>query len=84
MFSAVPVGCVPARRTVNGIKRNCSDKLNNMAIQFNAKLSPALEALGKESPWSKIVYINVYDTLYDMIQNPKNYGKYEYACIFLV
>ncbi|CAA7041737.1 unnamed protein product [Microthlaspi erraticum] len=73
VFSAVPVGCVPARRTLTGIKRTCSDKLNNMALQFNAKLSPSLEALGKESPGSKIVFINVYDILLDMIENPKNY-----------
>ncbi|CAH2046917.1 unnamed protein product [Thlaspi arvense] len=84
VFSAVPVGCLPARRTVQGIKRNCSDKLNKMALQFNAKLSPALEALGKESPGSKIVFIDVYDTLYDMIENPKNYGKYQYTCVFLL
>lgn len=84
MFSAVPVGCVPAARTVHGrLRRKCSNKLNEVALNFNAKLSPTLEALGKELPDSKIVLIDVYDTLNDMIENPKNHGKYEYTSLSL-
>ncbi|EFH41822.1 predicted protein, partial [Arabidopsis lyrata subsp. lyrata] len=75
VFSAVPVGCVPAARTVHGrLKRKCSDKLNEVARHFNVKMFPTLEALGKELPDSKIAFIDVYDTLNDMIENPKNYG----------
>ncbi|VVB08322.1 unnamed protein product [Arabis nemorensis] len=74
VFSAVPVGCVPAGRTIHGkFKRTCSDKLNQMALQFNTKLSPLLEGLRKELPETKIAFIDVYDTLNDMIVNPKNY-----------
>ncbi|EOA15073.1 hypothetical protein CARUB_v10028437mg [Capsella rubella] len=75
VFSAVPVGCVPAARTIHGrLKRKCSKKLNEVALHFNTKISPKLDALGKELPDSKIVFIDVYDTLNDMIENPKNYG----------
>ncbi|VYS69010.1 unnamed protein product [Arabidopsis thaliana] len=75
VFSAVPVGCVPAARTLRGkLKRRCSEKLNEVARNFNAKISPTLEALGKELPDSRVVLIDVYDTLNDMIENPKNYG----------
>ncbi|CAH8256489.1 unnamed protein product [Arabidopsis lyrata] len=75
VFSAVPVGCVPLQRTVFGgfFTRRCNQPLNNMAKQFNARLSPALDSLDKELD-GVILYINVYDTLFDMIQHPKKYG----------
>ncbi|CAN8303420.1 unnamed protein product [Cochlearia groenlandica] len=74
VFSAVPVGCVPLQRTVaGGITRGCAKPLNNMAKQFNSRLSPALDSLDKELD-GVILYIDIYDTLFDMIQNPKKYG----------
>ncbi|KAL0644492.1 hypothetical protein Bca4012_042782 [Brassica carinata] len=75
VFSAVPVGCVPLQRTVFGgmFTRGCVESLNNMAKQFNARLSPALESLDKELD-GVILYIDVYDTLFDMIQHPSKYG----------
>ncbi|KAL0864814.1 hypothetical protein Bca101_043932 [Brassica carinata] len=75
VFSAVPVGCLPSRRTLNGVKRKCSENLNKMALQFNAKLSPELVALRKKSPGSKIVFVEVYDILHNMIENPKKYAR---------
>ncbi|KAG2328732.1 hypothetical protein Bca52824_011460 [Brassica carinata] len=80
VFSAVPVGCLPSRRTLNGVKRKCSENLNKMALQFNAKLSPELVALRKKSPGSKIVFVEVYDILHNMIENPK---KYDMKCDIL-
>ncbi|RID44935.1 hypothetical protein BRARA_I01698 [Brassica rapa] len=75
VFSAVPVGCVPLQRTVFGgmFTRGCVKPLNDMAKQFNARLSPALESLDKELD-GVILYINVYDTLFNMIQHPSKYG----------
>ncbi|KAL0856759.1 hypothetical protein Bca101_061913 [Brassica carinata] len=75
VFSAVPVGCVPLQRTVRGgvLTRKCVKPLNNMAKQFNARLSPALKSLNRELD-GIIIYVDVYDTLFAMIQNPKKYG----------
>ncbi|CAD5324767.1 unnamed protein product [Arabidopsis thaliana] len=75
VFSAVPVGCVPLQRTVFGgfFTKACNQPLNNMAKQFNARLFPTLDSLDKELD-GVIIYINVYDTLFDMIQHPKKYG----------
>ncbi|XP_010511053.1 PREDICTED: GDSL esterase/lipase At1g58725-like [Camelina sativa] len=75
VFSAVPVGCVPLQTTVYGglLTRGCNQPLNNMAKQFNSSLSPALDSLDKELD-GVILYIDVYDTLFDMIQHPKKYG----------
>ncbi|XP_002882894.2 GDSL esterase/lipase At3g14820 [Arabidopsis lyrata subsp. lyrata] len=74
VFSGVPVGCVPAQRTLfGGFKRKCYEKLNNMALHFNSKLSSSLDTLKKELP-GKLVFIDVYETLLDIIKNPRNYG----------
>uniref|UniRef100_M4EGE4 Uncharacterized protein n=2 Tax=Brassica campestris TaxID=3711 RepID=M4EGE4_BRACM len=75
VFSAVPVGCVPLQRTLFGglFTRGCNKPLNKMAKQFNARLSPALDSLDKELD-GVIFYINVYDTLLDIIQNHEKYG----------
>ncbi|CAH2047303.1 unnamed protein product [Thlaspi arvense] len=50
VFSAVPIGCVPLQRTLFGgiLTRGCVKTLNNMAKQFNSRLSPALDSLDKE------------------------------------
>ncbi|CAH2047315.1 unnamed protein product [Thlaspi arvense] len=74
VFSAVPIGCVPIQKTLfGGINRGCTTRLNDMAKQFNSKLSPALNSLNKELD-GIILYIDVYDTFLDMIQNPKKFG----------
>ncbi|CAN8259347.1 unnamed protein product [Cochlearia groenlandica] len=76
VFSGVPVGCVPAQRTLfGGLNRDCYEDLNNMALHFNTILSSNIDALKKELPSSnKLVFIDVYETLLDIIQNPLKYG----------
>ncbi|KAF2543224.1 hypothetical protein F2Q70_00037319 [Brassica cretica] len=55
VFSAVPVGCVPAQRTLfGGFKRECYETLNKMAIHFNSKLSSSMDALQKQLPRFKV------------------------------
>ncbi|XP_023642680.1 GDSL esterase/lipase At3g14820 [Capsella rubella] len=74
VFSGVPVGCVPAQRTLfGGFTRKCYEDLNNMALHFNSKLSSSMDALSKELP-SRLIYIDVYETLLDIIENPNTYG----------
>ncbi|CAN6925950.1 unnamed protein product [Brassica oleracea] len=74
VFSAVPVGCVPAQRTLfGGFKRECYETLNKMAIHFNSNLSSSMDALQKELP-SKLVYIDIYETLHDIMTNSSKYG----------
>ena len=76
MFSAVPVGCVPAQRTFfGGFKRECYETLNKMAIHFNSKLSSSMDAQQKELP-SKLVYIDIYETLHDIMTNSSKYGNH--------
>jgi len=75
VLSAPPIGCVPSQRTLaGGLERKCSEKYNYAAKLFNSKLSKEVDSLQK-SPNSRIVYIDVYNPLLDIIQNYKNYGN---------
>ncbi|CAD5317317.1 unnamed protein product [Arabidopsis thaliana] len=75
VFGAPPIGCVPSQRTLGGgISRDCADNYNEAAKLFNSKLSPKLDSLRKTLPGIKPIYINIYDPLFDIIQNPANYG----------
>ncbi|KAK4774067.1 hypothetical protein SAY87_029086 [Trapa incisa] len=75
VFSALPIGCVPNGRTLDGGRqRECSDKQNAMALLFNRKLSNKIDALNKQLHGSRIMYINAYSPAYDIIKNYSNYG----------
>ncbi|XP_014504189.1 GDSL esterase/lipase EXL3-like [Vigna radiata var. radiata] len=74
VLSAPPIGCVPSQRTLaGGLERGCSEKYNNAAKLFNSKLSKELDSL-RSYPNGRIVYIDVYNPLFDIIQNYKKYG----------
>lgn len=76
MFSAPPIGCVPSQRTLaGGIVRECAGEHNEAAKLFNSKLSTKMDSLSRGSPDSRIVYIDVYNPLLDIIQNHKRYGN---------
>ncbi|XP_061359293.1 GDSL esterase/lipase EXL3-like [Gastrolobium bilobum] len=75
VLSAPPIGCVPSQRTLAGGKqRDCAEKYNEAAILFNSKLSKELDSLNNNSPNSRIVYIDVYNPLLDIIVNYQKYG----------
>ncbi|CAH9054924.1 unnamed protein product [Cuscuta europaea] len=75
VFSQVPIGCVPAMRTLNGGNSwNCAEKQNEVAKLVNAKLSYEIDFLSKTLPGVKLVFIDLYRPLLDLIQNPGNYG----------
>ncbi|GMH23800.1 hypothetical protein Nepgr_025643 [Nepenthes gracilis] len=75
VFSAPPIGCVPSQRTLaGGLKRSCAGKYNNAAKLFNSKLSNALHSLNSKFPDSRLVYIDIYEPLLDLILNPHKHG----------
>ncbi|KAG2692829.1 hypothetical protein I3843_08G068100 [Carya illinoinensis] len=57
---------------------NCSEKYNQAAELFNMKLSASLDSLNRNLPNSKMIYLDVYTPLLDLIENPKKYG-FEFA-----
>ncbi|GMH03288.1 hypothetical protein Nepgr_005127 [Nepenthes gracilis] len=75
LFSAPPLGCLPSQRTIGGGPlRECAKKYNDAAELFNSKLSAALDSLDRELPNSTVLYIDIYNPLLDLIQNPQKYG----------
>ncbi|CAL1355531.1 unnamed protein product [Linum trigynum] len=75
VFSAPPIGCVPSQRTLGGgLVRDCADDRNQAAILFNSKLKSKLNSLGQTLPNSRVVFIDVYTPLLQIIQTPKKYG----------
>ncbi|KAK7382935.1 hypothetical protein VNO78_28599 [Psophocarpus tetragonolobus] len=75
VFSAPPLGCLPSQRTLAGGKeRKIVVKINEAVQLFNTKLSKQLNSLNHNLPHSRIVYVDVYNPLFDIIVNYKKYG----------
>ncbi|KAK3424933.1 hypothetical protein EUGRSUZ_F01671 [Eucalyptus grandis] len=75
VFGSPPIGCVPSQRTLaGGPLRGCAEQYNAAAQLFNTKLSSNLDSLNRKLPRSKMVYIDVYNPLLDLIQYPQKQG----------
>ncbi|KAL8172120.1 hypothetical protein V2J09_023924 [Rumex salicifolius] len=75
VFSTPPIGCVPSQRTLGSFPtRNCASDHNKVAQMFNSKLSSHIKSLKPTFPHSKIVYIDIYTPLLDIITYPAKYG----------
>ncbi|XP_027911991.1 GDSL esterase/lipase EXL1-like [Vigna unguiculata] len=69
------LGCLPSQRTLRGgFNRTCSDLENQAAMLFNNKLSSQIDILGKNFTDAKLVYLDIYKILSDMVQNATKYG----------
>lgn len=76
VLSMPPIGCVPSQRTVGGgIERGCSEICNQAARLFNSKLSSQIDSLNKKLPDARLVYLDIYNKLLSLIQNPSKYGN---------
>ncbi|GAB4839195.1 hypothetical protein Ancab_028722 [Ancistrocladus abbreviatus] len=75
VFSLPPIGCVPSQRSLaGGVRRSCAEDHNQAAVLFNSKLSSVLESLKTQLPNSKLVYVDIYNPLLDLILHPDQYG----------
>ncbi|XP_061998969.1 GDSL esterase/lipase At3g14820-like [Rosa rugosa] len=75
VISMPPIGCVPAQRTLDGgIERACYETENQAAILFNSKLSPLIDSLNMRLPEAQLIYIDIYNPLLSIIQDPAQYG----------
>lgn len=54
----------------------CVEEYNEAAQLANTKLSAAInDSLSNKLPQSKLVFIDLYDPMLDLIVNPQKYGK---------
>ncbi|CAK9312752.1 unnamed protein product [Citrullus colocynthis] len=74
-FGTPPLGCVPSQRTLaGGIERACVNEYNKASELFNGKLHSNLDYLQTVLPDSRVVYVDIYNPLLDVIQNYVKYG----------
>ena len=80
---------MPSQRTVaGGLHRQCGEGHNQLAMLFNAKLTTLLDSLNKDMPNSRMVYLDIYNPLLDLIEHPEKNGNSQilsqkYIYIFL-
>ncbi|CAN0906185.1 GDSL esterase/lipase At5g42170 [Linum grandiflorum] len=76
VFGAPPLGCIPSSRTIaGGLERKCSEKYNKASQLFNSKLSSTLVTLNQNlGVDSRIVYMDIYYPILDIINNFPSYG----------
>ena len=76
VLSVPPLGCLPSQRTLVGSsEEECAKEPNQASQVFNDKLSRKLGYLNNNLPNAKVVYIDIYNPLLDIITNPKKYGN---------
>ncbi|KAK9192630.1 hypothetical protein WN944_003323 [Citrus x changshan-huyou] len=76
IFSTLPLGCLPILRTLHGgLMRSCGDDDNKAAELFNSKLLAEMKNLSSFLPQAKIVYVDIYNPLLDLINNPVKSSK---------
>ncbi|GAB2226279.1 hypothetical protein Droror1_Dr00022080 [Drosera rotundifolia] len=70
-----PQGCLPAMRTsAEGHSRPCNKQYNQNAMLFNSKLESLMGSLGKNLPGAKLVYLDLYGSLLQLVKNPEKFG----------
>lgn len=76
VLGTLPLGCLPgARNIVGNLLKICSVFANQEAAIFNQKLSSNLNNLGRILPGAKFVYVDMYNSLLNLINNPRASGK---------
>ncbi|XP_058077139.1 GDSL esterase/lipase EXL3-like [Magnolia sinica] len=71
-----PLGCLPFQRTVGGgALRECDESVNNASMIYNSQLSKAIKSLAAQLEGSKVVYVDIYTLMFDIINHPQNYGN---------
>ena len=73
-----PIGCIPIQETLafqDPKDRKCLQNQNSDSQNYNHNLSKLLHDLQELLPGSKIHYIDIYNLVIDMINNPQKYDR---------
>ncbi|XP_059664296.1 GDSL esterase/lipase At5g22810-like [Cornus florida] len=73
-----PIGCLPAAITLFGSDSNeCVTKFNKDAVSFNNKLNATSQGLQNRLSGLKIVVLDIYQPLYNIVTDPADNGFFE-------
>ena len=76
VFNVAPLGCVPFARTIGGgVRRECAENINKAVQFFNEKLSSLIATLNRQLNDSKVILVDVYQPVLELVQNPNKYGE---------
>ncbi|XP_006662173.2 GDSL esterase/lipase EXL3-like [Oryza brachyantha] len=75
VVGAPPVGCVPAQRIIaGGVRRQCATDRNQVALLYNRKLSQEINRLNGQLAGVKIIYVDLYSILTDVMHGYQALG----------
>lgn len=75
IISAPPCGCLPSQRTTRGgLLRPCAEELNQASSLYNQKLGNEFKSLNQKLVDSKLVFLDVYNLLLNLIRDPSHSG----------
>ncbi|EFH56116.1 GDSL-motif lipase/hydrolase family protein [Arabidopsis lyrata subsp. lyrata] len=79
-----PIGCLPVQVTLASVKtprifhhRICTENQNDDSRVYNKKLQKLIFRLSQRLRGSKVLYLDIYSPLIDMIKHPRKYGLEE-------
>ncbi|CAH8391079.1 unnamed protein product [Eruca vesicaria subsp. sativa] len=73
VLGTLPLGCLPGARQMAG-DLICLPHVNHGAMLYNQKLANLVVKFKQTLPGAKLVYIDMYNSLLAVIQNPSKYG----------
>jgi len=69
------------RTLARGFGRKCVEKINNATMLYNDKLSKEIDSLKQNLSNSRIVYLDVYNPILDVIVNEQKYGNSKFQFV---
>ncbi|CDY57589.1 BnaAnng14660D [Brassica napus] len=73
VLGTLPLGCLPGARQLSG-DLICLPHVNHGAKIYNQKVANLVVNFRQSLPDGKFVYIDMYNSLLDVIENPSKYG----------
>lgn len=74
VLGTLPLGCLPGARQMSG-DLICLPHVNHGAKIYNQKVANLVVKFRQSLPDGKFVYIDMYNSLLDVIKNPSKYGN---------
>lgn len=74
ILGTLPLGCLPGARQITG-NLICLPNVNYGARVYNEKVANLVNQYSQRLPNGKFVYIDMYNSLLEVINNPSQYGK---------